>query len=449
MGRTAFLGLVTVIILILPTASCTLNYEVTIKIEPEGSGTAIGSGSYTKGSEVTVKAEPAEGFLFKGWIYKENVVETKHSYRFNITGNTELVASFEPRAYQIETRSIPKEGGITSGGGIYKHGEEVVIEAKPGENYLFVNWIIDGKEVSTDKIYQFKALSNINAIARFEIAKLMSTQMYDSISKDIDNYKLTVKYERDKAADIYLLNKITGEEEKLLTVNDAYTGHYNFEESHNGNVYLIRRKGDTNADNWVDELWKYSLDNKVTKLFSTKGLDFRVSPNEEFIAIENRKIIITDSEGKIIKEFTDKDLNIEITKHAFPELYKWSDDNQLFWGFYMETAWPVMAYSINLESWEIVNYNLMDLSIGDEFNLNPNTGIIAFSDYPVTFDIDDAEEFKESKKEVKLYLYNLNNKELKTIDTSITKEFNPKWIDNTTLEYDDPGGNGRVTYKLD
>jgi hypothetical protein len=294
-------------------------------------------------------------------------------------------------------------------------------------------------------------------IPNYEVAiktsKLMSTQMYDVISKDINNYEITVKYERGKAADIYLLNKTTGAEEKLLTVNDAYTRHYNFEESHNGNVYLIRRKGDTNTDNWVDELWKYSLDNKVTKLFSAKGLDFRVSPNEEFIAIQNRKIIITDSKGKIIKEFTDKELNkelnSEITKHAFPDLYKWSDDNQLFWGFYMETAWPVMAYSINLENWEIASYNLMDLPIGNEFNLNPNTGIIVFSDYPVTLDIDDAEEFKESKKEVKLYLYNLNNKELKAIDTSITKEFNPKWIDNTTLEYDDPNGGGRITYKLD
>ncbi|HRC82104.1 MAG TPA: hypothetical protein PLF27_12045 [Sedimentibacter sp.] len=42
-----------------------------------------------------------------------------------------------------------------------------------------------------------------------------------------------------------------------------------------------------------------------------------------------------------------------------------------------------------------------------EFDINMKNGWICYSDFPLFFDIDTYNDFKESKKDVNLYLYNI------------------------------------------
>ena len=86
--------------------------------------------------------------------------------------------------------------------------------------------------------------------------------------------------------------------------------------------------------------------------------------------------------------------------------------------------------------------------MGLEFELNANRGLLLFSDYPVLLDVFQS-EYNSSKKSVKLYIYDLDTQRQQTISTSITKRFNPKWLDDNTIEFDSPNGNGRQIYKID
>jgi hypothetical protein len=73
---------------------------------------------------------------------------------------------------------------------------------------------------------------------------------------------------------------------------------------------------------------------------------------------------------------------------------------------------------------------------------------IAFSDYPAMYDVDSAQEYERSGAKVNLVVYDLKTKAQEQIATSITKKFEPKWIDENTLEYNNPNGTGRLTKQI-
>lgn len=361
---------------------------------------------------------------------------------------TEVIS--EPVTYEIKTKGSVKDGGITTGDGIYQEGEFATVEAMTSENYQFLSWSLGGEVVSTDPIYKFLVKENQQLTARFEIAKLMDDQLYEAMSKEITNYEIIVNVIDDSNADLLLKNKTTDEIKKLLSLTDCFSGHYHFKESHNGNVYLIRRIGDTETDYWTDELWRYSLDNTVTKLYTMKGLDFRVSPNEAFIAAQEyaNRLTILDADGQLLKDYTNEELTyVNFNESTFTEFLKWSDDSSTFWGC-LSTPIPLYLFEIQTSNWEVIGYDLSELPVGDEHDLNPNSQLYVFSNLPMILDVYSWDELVASKKEINLYLYNLQTKELQILDTSIAKAFKPVWVGSDKIEYDDPNIDNRITIKV-
>ena len=59
---------VTLIVIITVLVACApVEYEVTAEADPAGAGNITGSGTYQEGEEVTLTAEPEEGYLFDYW----------------------------------------------------------------------------------------------------------------------------------------------------------------------------------------------------------------------------------------------------------------------------------------------------------------------------------------------------------------------------------------------
>jgi len=83
-----------------------------------------------------------------------------------------------------------------------------------------------------------------------------------------------------------------------------------------------------------------------------------------------------------------------------------------------------------------------------EFDINPRKEIIAFSNYPAMFDVDSVKEYEQSGAKVILIVYDLKTKVQQQIATSKTKKFGPKWVDENTLEYNNPSGTGRITKQI-
>jgi len=252
-------------------------------------------------------------------------------------------------------------------------------------------------------------------------------------------------------SDVYLKDKKSGQEKLFTTIKDVYRGHYHNAEFKNGNLYIIQRTGgdlgyEDNPD-WTDELWKYDSNKKGTKLYSIRGLDFRVSNNDKLIAItgsdEEQKplLIFTDTGGNELESFDRDTLGADIFT-----LLIWGKDS--FWLGEKALPVPVAFIKIDISPFQASKYAVKDVSLGIEYVLNPDTKKIIYSDYPITFDVDSAKKFEQSGKIVTLSVYDLVSDEKKVIATSKTKKFNPKWVDDVTVEYDNPTGEGRITKKI-
>jgi hypothetical protein len=74
-------------------AAASQTFNVTVSCNPE-QGTVTGGGEFSFGESCTVTATPAEGYMFTGWTWNDEVVSSAAQYTFNVTSNMDLVASF-------------------------------------------------------------------------------------------------------------------------------------------------------------------------------------------------------------------------------------------------------------------------------------------------------------------------------------------------------------------
>ncbi|HPR60354.1 MAG TPA: fibronectin type III domain-containing protein, partial [Prolixibacteraceae bacterium] len=148
------------------------NYTIVVTASPSNMGSAVGGGTYAKGSSITVTATPAEGFRFVNWTDGGTEVSTSAAYTFTATADRNLVANFEQNAsvnYTIAVTASPSNMGSVSGGGTYAEGSSVALTATPASRvYRFVNWTDGGTEVSTSAVYTFTATADRNLVANFE-----------------------------------------------------------------------------------------------------------------------------------------------------------------------------------------------------------------------------------------------------------------------------------------
>jgi hypothetical protein len=276
-----------------------------------------------------------------------------------------------------------------------------------------------------------------------------SDQVPESITQiSGDKYEVILKEnpQDSNKTDVYLKNLDSNAEAFFMTITDVYSKHYHSSEYYNGNLYIIRRIGyDGYPDEtWSDELWRYNSQKTGTKLYSSKGIDFRVAPTEKYIAVRDEKLSIIDQNGDILQTYTLPSLGFDSSRDLAIGLSKWSSDGSEFWGDLFFTAYPQVFYKINTDSWSVDKYDISSLGLSGDHDLNGDSGKIAYSNYPALFDVDSSEEYKKSGAKVNLIVYNLKTKQQQQIATSITKSFAPKWIDENTLEYNDPNNENRV-----
>jgi hypothetical protein len=247
--------------------------------------------------------------------------------------------------------------------------------------------------------------------------------------------------------DIYLQNASTKVETLLMSLPNVNKDSYHAGEYHNGNLYILRRMGNTQVDqNWSDQLWRYDPHKNGKMLFSYKGLDFRVAPDGSYAAVvyqagdtSANTLAFIDENGDVVRDF-----NIDPTGPYANFPNQWSDDGKQFWGQLQFDVNPKIIYRISISDWSVKKFVVEPLNIGEEFELNANTGQIVYSDYPAFFDTGSRQQFIDSATKVHLFLYDLNSQALQTIAISIARPFSPKWLDNNRFEYDDPNGGARI-----
>ena len=128
-------------------------FTVSVNTNDETMGTATASSSSVeKGGSVTLTATPNSGYVFKNWTLNGEIVSTKEIYKATVTANSEFVANFEKITYTVSVSATT--GGIaTASSSRVEKGGSVTLTATPNEDYVFVNWTVNGVEVSKTNPY--------------------------------------------------------------------------------------------------------------------------------------------------------------------------------------------------------------------------------------------------------------------------------------------------------
>ena len=137
--------------------------------------------NYAKGDTVIVIAEAKEGYEFVNWTSEGKVFSDSAAYEFAVDKDMELTANFkakeEPKPPVTEdtfklnvTVNDDKMGTVKLDPAkeSYKAGDVVTATATAKDGYKFVNWTVDGKEVSDKAEYAFKVDRDVTLKANFE-----------------------------------------------------------------------------------------------------------------------------------------------------------------------------------------------------------------------------------------------------------------------------------------
>ncbi|MDR2972134.1 MAG: InlB B-repeat-containing protein [Bacteroidales bacterium] len=165
------------------TESCTYvanfvkkSYEISVEANPKWGGIVSVLGDklfYVHGEEVTVSAKPAPEFdpIFEFVNWTENGVWASDSanYTFTVTCARHLVANFKYKTYEVIVEANPDIGGEVTGGGIYSHGDKVVVSAEAYTGYSFINWTEEGVPQSSVPDYDFNITDSRLLTANFEL----------------------------------------------------------------------------------------------------------------------------------------------------------------------------------------------------------------------------------------------------------------------------------------
>lgn len=144
-------------------------YTITVNAEPANGGTVSGGGTYAEGSTCVITAMPNDGYVFENWTLNGAEVSTSPSYSFIVGRSATYVAHFAQNANQatITATAEPVEGGSVSGGGTYELGSNCTLNAVAAVGYEFVNWTLNGSQVSTDASFSFTVTGNAVYVAHF------------------------------------------------------------------------------------------------------------------------------------------------------------------------------------------------------------------------------------------------------------------------------------------
>lgn len=147
------------------------SYEITAVANPTEGGTVTGAGTYNHFETCTLTATANEGYPFLNWTKNGEVVSEDPTYSFTVTESGSYVANFveTPVSYPITAVANPEAGGTVEGAGSYYYGAMVTLTATPNEHYYFVNWTMNGEEVSDNSSFSFTVTEAGDYVANFAL----------------------------------------------------------------------------------------------------------------------------------------------------------------------------------------------------------------------------------------------------------------------------------------
>lgn len=137
-----------------------------LSVRPNAYGTIEGTGIYETGADVTLKATPATGYHFSGWVSENGDTVKENPYTFKFSTARQLTAAIDIDLFRID--AIPADSGTVTGNGIYEYDSDAQLTAIPDYGFKFVSWTENGQSISAEPTLEFIALNDRSIQAVFE-----------------------------------------------------------------------------------------------------------------------------------------------------------------------------------------------------------------------------------------------------------------------------------------
>ncbi|MBR5324708.1 MAG: hypothetical protein IKV14_07840, partial [Muribaculaceae bacterium] len=144
-----------------------VTHKITV-IAGEGGTATASKNQVGHNGQVTLTATPQEGYGFVNWTVNGEEVSKEATYTITVTKDVEYVANFVTHKITV----VAGEGGTaTASKTQVGHNGQVTLTATPNEGYSFVNWTVDGVEVSRENPYTTTITAATQFKANFKVTK--------------------------------------------------------------------------------------------------------------------------------------------------------------------------------------------------------------------------------------------------------------------------------------
>ena len=139
--------------------------SLTLSSNPISGGTAVGGGTYTIGTSVTINATNFIGYAFINWTdqYSGAIVSTSAAYSFVLNSNRYLVANYSSNKYRLTTSATNGTIAKSPNQIDYNYNTSITLTASPNSGYSFTSWSGDTISTSNPLIIKLKTNKNITA----------------------------------------------------------------------------------------------------------------------------------------------------------------------------------------------------------------------------------------------------------------------------------------------
>ena len=182
-----------------------------VVIAGEGGTAKTSNTTVGHNEETTLTAIPYEGYQFLSWTVNGKVVSKNRTFTTSITADTEFVANFIKIITKINGGGLVKTTSNTNG--------TITLSAIPDESYQFLNWTINGKEVSKNRTFTTSITTDTEFVANF--AKVTVKVNGEGIAKLAINTDGTVTLTAIPNESYDFVNWTVNEEE--ISKNNPYT----------------------------------------------------------------------------------------------------------------------------------------------------------------------------------------------------------------------------------
>ncbi len=250
----------------------------------------------------------------------------------------------------------------------------------------------------------------------------------------------TIQYSPQSSGDNNQVLIFDSRGKEIGAVDQVLTSHYHPFELHKGKFYFLHRTSDPKSpNNWTDELWMTDLKTrKQDKVYSQKGLDFRVSPTGEgiFCRAEN-EFFHFDLKSKTKKVFASPE---ERGKEEQVTLLDWSEDGKRFWfGDGAVGGWSQLGLIENQKTrW--FHYT----GEQSENALEPNNGWLAQTDSSFVYDDVQESQHRKTKTKDSLVVIDVFTGK-KIVVAQSPRRFKVQFNPDRSLEYEVDGKRRNLT----